>query len=130
MIKPESMQATFPRLITKATRGYVTTFLPSEGSTDGMIRVMTMFDQNSLRTLFGCAETDTMAAERFSVGCAVKNQIAVAFGEDVFEAITSSQAWSQETGEIETKYLKVDAYPAQLMMMSLTLHLSAAFSSK
>ncbi|KAJ6168020.1 hypothetical protein N7497_000863 [Penicillium chrysogenum] len=41
-----------------------------------------------------------------AVGCAVKNQIAVAFGEDVFEAITSSQAWSQETGEIETKCLK------------------------
>lgn len=62
IIKPESMQATFPRLLIKAIRGYVTTFLPSEGSTDGMIRVMTIFDQNLLRTLFGCAETDTMAA--------------------------------------------------------------------
>jgi hypothetical protein len=61
------------------------------------------------------------------VGCAVKNQIAVAFGEDVFEAITSSQAWSQETGEIETKCLKVDVYPAQLMMISLTVSWTSCY---
>ncbi|CAI7626058.1 unnamed protein product [Penicillium pancosmium] len=98
IIKPESMQTAFPRLLIKAIRGSVTTFLPSEGSTDGLIRVMIMFDQSLLQSLFGCAGSDTMAA-----GCAVKNQVAVAFGDDVFEAITSSQAWKQETGEIETR---------------------------
>ena len=62
IVKPESVQTTFPRLLIKAVRGYVTTFLPSEESTDGLIRVMTIFDQNLLRTVFGCAETDTMSA--------------------------------------------------------------------
>jgi hypothetical protein len=56
------MQTTFPRLLIKAVRGYITTFLPSEGSTDGLIRVMIMFDQSLLQNLFGCAESDTMAA--------------------------------------------------------------------
>lgn len=51
----------------------------------------------------------------------MKNQITVAFGDDVFEAITSSEAWSLETGEIETRCLKVDVFPAQLMMISLTV---------
>ncbi|GFF64886.1 hypothetical protein IFM60648_01418 [Aspergillus lentulus] len=101
-----STEATFPRLLSKAVHGYVTAFLPSEESTDGLIRVMTMFDQTILRTLFGCAESDTMAAGSFSVGCAIKNQIAVEYGDDVFEAITSSRTWSQETGEIETRCLK------------------------
>lgn len=83
-----------------------------------------MFDQNLLRSLFSLAETDTMDAgehvtdhnlntcslkeECFSVGCAVKNQITVAFGEGIFEAITSSQTWTQETWEIETGRLRVD----------------------
>ena len=62
IIKPESVQTTFPRLLIRAVRGYVTAFLPSEESTDGLIRVMTIFDQNLLRTVFGCAETNTMSA--------------------------------------------------------------------
>ncbi|KAJ5559457.1 hypothetical protein N7513_001856 [Penicillium frequentans] len=62
IIKPESVQTAFPRLLIKAVRGYVTTFLPSEGSTDGLIRVMIMFDQSLLQNLFGYAESDTMAA--------------------------------------------------------------------
>lgn len=68
IIKPESMQTTFPRLLNKAVRGYVTTFLPSEESTDGLIRVMALFDQNLLRTVFGCAETGTMSAGMY-LGC-------------------------------------------------------------
>ena len=121
-IKPESMHTAFPRLLGRAIRGYVTTFRSSGGSTDGLIRVI--FDQNLFRSLFSLAETDTMDAGEhvtdhnlntyslkekcFSVGCAVKNQIIVAFGEDVFEAITSSQTWTQETWEIETGRLRVD----------------------
>ncbi|KAK1138877.1 hypothetical protein N8T08_001704 [Aspergillus melleus] len=69
-----------------------------------------------------------MAAERFSVDCAVKNQIAVAFGDDVFEAITSSQTWSQETGEIETGCVKADIYPAQVMMISLTVGWTSCYN--
>ncbi|CEL07682.1 hypothetical protein ASPCAL10838 [Aspergillus calidoustus] len=64
IIKQEPGQTMFPRLLTKSARGYVTAFLPSEESTDGLIRVMTMFDQTILRMLFGCAETGTMAAGR------------------------------------------------------------------
>jgi hypothetical protein len=60
-------------------------------------------------------------AEPFSVGCAVKNQIALVFGEDVFEAVAASNMWSQGTGEIETKCLKVDVYPPLLMIISLTV---------
>ena len=52
--------------------------------------------------------TYSLKEKCFSVGCAVKNQIIVAFGEDVFEAITSSQTWTQETWEIETGRLRVD----------------------
>ncbi|KAK9848949.1 hypothetical protein MYU51_015027 [Penicillium brevicompactum] len=62
IVKPESMHIAFPRLLVKAVRGYLTTFLPSEGSTDGLIRVMVMFDQSLLQSLFGCPESDTMAA--------------------------------------------------------------------
>lgn len=51
----------------------------------------------------------------------MKNQIAAAFGDDVFEVITSSLEWRQDTWEIETRCLKVDVYPAQLMMVSLTV---------
>lgn len=65
--------------------------------------------------------------DSFSVGCAVKNQIAVVFGDDVFEAITSSQTWSQETGEIETRCLKVDAFPAQLMVISVTVDWTSCY---
>lgn len=64
IIKQGPGQTMFPRLLTKSARGYVTAFLPSEESTDGLIRVMTMFDQTILRTLFGCAESGTMAAGR------------------------------------------------------------------
>jgi hypothetical protein len=59
---------TFPRLLSKAVHGYATAFLPSEESTDGLIRVMIMFDQTILRTLFGCADSNTMAAGR-ALGC-------------------------------------------------------------
>lgn len=62
IVKPESMHIAFPRLLVKAVCGYVTTFLPSEGSTDGLIRVMVMFDQSLLQSLFGCLESDTIAA--------------------------------------------------------------------
>ncbi|KAH3611712.1 hypothetical protein KXV56_001671 [Aspergillus fumigatus] len=50
-ITPRSTPNTFPRLLSKAVHGYATTFLPSEESTDGLIRVMIMFDQAILRTL-------------------------------------------------------------------------------
>lgn len=121
VLQPGSSQAIFPRLLSKALRGYITTFLPSEESTDGLVRFMIPFDQNLLQVLFGWAGTAAIDAEHFSVGCAVKNQIATVFGIDVFEAVTSSHAWSQDTGEIETRCLKVDVYPAQLMMISLTI---------
>lgn len=65
--------------------------------------------------------------ERFSVGCAIKNQIAAVFGDDVFEAVATSRMWGQDTGEIETKCLKVDVYPAQLMMISLTVDWTSCF---
>lgn len=55
------------------------------------------------------------------MGCAIKNQVAAVFGDDVFEAIKSSRTWSQESGEIETRCLKVDVFPAQLMLISLTV---------
>jgi hypothetical protein len=72
------------------------------------------------QTEIGEVDTDVLQ-EHFSVRCAVKNQIAAAFGVDVFEAVTSSHKWSQDTGEIETRCLGVDVYPAQLMMISLTI---------
>lgn len=53
--------------------------------------------------------------------CAIESQIAVAFGDNVFEAITSSQAWSQEIGEIETKYVQANIYLAQLLMIGMTV---------
>lgn len=56
------MQATFPRLLNKALRGWITTFLPSEESTDGLIRVMFPFDQSLLQTLFGWAGHETIGA--------------------------------------------------------------------
>lgn len=62
------------------------------------------------------------------MGCAVKNQIAVVFGDDVFEAITSSQAWSQETGGIEARCVKTDVHPAQLMMISLTVGWTSCYN--
>ncbi|KJZ70986.1 hypothetical protein HIM_09641 [Hirsutella minnesotensis 3608] len=121
VLQPSSSRAMYPRLLSKAIRGYITTFLPSEESTDGLIRFMIPFDQNLLRSLFGWGGTDAIDAEHFSVRCAVKNQIAPAFGVDVFEAVTSSHKWGQDTGEIETRCLGVDVYPAQLMMISLTI---------
>lgn len=51
----------------------------------------------------------------------MKSQIAAAFGDDIFEAVTSSQLWNQETGEIETRYIKADIYLAQLMVVTLTV---------
>lgn len=64
IIQPGSVHTTFPRLLIKAVRGYVTTFLPSEESTDGLIRVTIMFDQNLLQMLFGWGGTETMNAGR------------------------------------------------------------------
>ena len=66
-----------------------------------------------------------MSQERFSVGCAVKNQIASEFGDDVFGAVMASHTWSQDTGEIETKCLSVDVYPGQLMVISLAVDWTA-----
>ncbi|KAH7175750.1 hypothetical protein EDB81DRAFT_770819 [Dactylonectria macrodidyma] len=57
-----AMQALFPRLLSKALRGWVTTFLPSEESTDGLIRVMFPFDQSLLQTLFGWVGHETIGA--------------------------------------------------------------------
>ncbi|PVH91526.1 hypothetical protein DM02DRAFT_545680 [Periconia macrospinosa] len=114
-------QTMFSRLLTKAIPGLVTTFLPLEGFMDGLIRVVVAFDQSLLQTLFGWASHETVGIECFSVGCAVKNQIALLFGDDVFEAVVTSHMWTQDTGEIETKCLKVDVYPALLMVISLTV---------
>lgn len=58
------MQTVFSQLLIKVVRGYITTFLPSEGSINGLTRVMIVFDQSLLQNLFGCAESDTMAAGR------------------------------------------------------------------
>lgn len=51
--QPGSSQTIFSRLLNKALRGYTTTFLPSEASTDGLVRVMMPFEQQLLQTLFG-----------------------------------------------------------------------------
>lgn len=125
--EPGKMQTMFPLLLMKAVRGWVTTFVPSARSTDGLIRVVVMFDQSLLQTLFGWAGHETIGAECFSVGCAIKNQIAPVFGNDVFEAVATSYMWSQDTGEIETKCLKVDVYPAMLMVISLTVGWTSCF---
>lgn len=55
------------------------------------------------------------------MGCTVKNQIIVVFSNNVFKAIISSQTWSQETREIKIRYLKMDAFPAQLIIISMTV---------
>jgi hypothetical protein len=56
---PGKMHTMFPRLLMKAVPDLVTTFLPSVGFMDGQIRVVVMFDQPLLQTLFGwvCHET-------------------------------------------------------------------------
>ncbi|KAL5405584.1 hypothetical protein PMIN04_012298 [Paraphaeosphaeria minitans] len=51
----------------------------------------------------------------------IKSQIAAEFGQDVFEAAESSNLWTQDTGEIETKCLKVDVYPGQFMVLGLAI---------
>lgn len=58
----------------------------------------------------------------------MKNQIAAAFGDDVFEAITSSQLWDQETGKIETRCVAADIYPAQLMVITLTVGWTSCYN--
>jgi len=62
VLQPGSSQAIFPRLLSKALRGYITTFLPSEESTDGLVRFMIPFDQNLLQVLFGWAGTAAIDA--------------------------------------------------------------------
>ncbi|ORX95374.1 hypothetical protein BCR34DRAFT_199159 [Clohesyomyces aquaticus] len=114
-------QVVFRGLLTRAIGGQVTTFLPQEGNDDGLIRVVVSFDESMLQTLFGWVIQESLSTERFSIGCAVKSQIAVEFGQDVFEAVESSNLWTQDTGEIETKCLKVDVFPGQFMILGLTI---------
>jgi hypothetical protein len=59
------MQPMFPGLLKKAVGvgSWVTTFLPSEGLvTDGRIKVVIMFDQSLLQTLFGRVMHETIDA--------------------------------------------------------------------
>jgi len=58
----EKMHVIFPRLMTIAVHGLVTTFIPSEGSTDGLIRVVVMFDQLLLQRLCGLPGHETIGA--------------------------------------------------------------------
>ena len=62
ILQPGSTQTVFPRLLSKVVRSYVTTFLPSEESTDGLIRVTVGFDQDIIQKLFGWVGTDTIGA--------------------------------------------------------------------
>jgi hypothetical protein len=64
----EKMQTMFPRLIIMAVHGWVTTFVPWQGFTDGVIRVMVAFDQSLLRTLFGWVGQVTISTGTWSTG--------------------------------------------------------------
>ncbi|KAF9728553.1 hypothetical protein PMIN02_012103 [Paraphaeosphaeria minitans] len=114
-------QVIFRGLLARAIGGQVTTFVPQEGNDDGLIRVVVSFDESMLQTLFGWRSQESLSTDRFSIGCAVKSQIAAEFGQDVFEAAESSNLWTQDTGEIETKCLKVDVYPGQFMVLGLAI---------
>jgi len=117
----------FPRLLSKAVCSWVTTFVPWQGFTDGLIRVMVAFDQSLLQTVFEWTGQEPFGTEPFSVDCALKNQIASVFGNDIFEAVTASHMWSQDTGEIKTKCLKVDVFPALVMVISLTVSWTSCY---